>query len=43
MYVAGMALNWLRLGAWLIIGLVFYFGYGKQHSKLETQTQAARI
>jgi basic amino acid/polyamine antiporter, APA family len=35
--------NWLRLGGWLLIGLVFYFGYGKQHSKLETQTQAARI
>jgi APA family basic amino acid/polyamine antiporter len=35
--------NWLRLGGWLVIGLVFYFGYGKQHSKLERPTQAARI
>ncbi|NOT07547.1 MAG: amino acid permease [Gemmatimonadales bacterium] len=26
--------NWLRLGAWLLIGLVFYFMYGKRHSKL---------
>lgn len=26
--------NWLRLGVWLLIGLVFYFGYGKKHSKL---------
>jgi APA family basic amino acid/polyamine antiporter len=28
--------NWARLGAWLVIGLVFYFMYGKRHSKLET-------
>jgi basic amino acid/polyamine antiporter, APA family len=27
--------NWLRLAAWLAIGLVFYFGYSKSHSKLE--------
>jgi len=27
--------NWLRLIAWLIIGLVFYFGYARQHSRLE--------
>ena len=26
--------NWVRLGVWLLIGLVFYFGYGKHHSKL---------
>ena len=26
--------NWLRLGAWLLIGLVFYFGYSRNHSKL---------
>ena len=29
--------NWLRLAAWLAIGLVFYFGYGISHSKLRTQ------
>ena len=27
--------NWLRLIAWLALGLVFYFGYGKSHSRLE--------
>jgi len=26
--------NWVRLGIWLIIGLVFYFGYGRSHSRL---------
>ena len=27
-------LNWLRLAAWLAIGLVFYFSYGRTHSKI---------
>ena len=26
--------NWARLGAWLAIGLVFYFTYGRNHSLL---------
>jgi basic amino acid/polyamine antiporter, APA family len=26
--------NWLRLAAWLAIGMVFYFAYGKSHSLL---------
>ncbi|HXU74857.1 MAG TPA: amino acid permease [Polyangia bacterium] len=28
--------NWLRLGVWLVIGLVIYFLYGRHHSKLAT-------
>ena len=33
--IAGLGwTNWARLGGWLIIGLVFYFGYGRSHSKL---------
>ena len=28
--------NWARLGGWLLIGLVIYFGYSKAHSKLNT-------
>jgi APA family basic amino acid/polyamine antiporter len=28
--------NWMRLGAWLLLGLVFYFGYGRKHSRLAT-------
>jgi APA family basic amino acid/polyamine antiporter len=27
--------NWLRLGVWLVVGLVVYFGYSRSHSKLE--------
>jgi APA family basic amino acid/polyamine antiporter len=26
--------NWLRLGVWLLLGLVLYFSYGRSHSKL---------
>jgi APA family basic amino acid/polyamine antiporter len=26
--------NWLRLGAWLLVGLVLYFGYARGHSRL---------
>jgi APA family basic amino acid/polyamine antiporter len=34
--------NWLRLIVWLIIGLVFYFSYGKKHSKLAATEAAVR-
>src|SRR5712671_7333082 len=27
--------NWLRLLVWLAIGLVFYFSYGRKHSKVQ--------
>jgi len=33
--------NWMRLLVWLAIGLVLYFGYGKQHSRLEVQSRQA--
>jgi basic amino acid/polyamine antiporter, APA family len=33
--------NWLRLGAWLAIGLVFYFSYGMRHSRLELHPSEA--
>lgn len=28
--------NWLRLAAWMAIGVIIYFAYSKQHSKLNT-------
>jgi basic amino acid/polyamine antiporter, APA family len=33
--------NWLRLIAWLVVGLVLYFGYAQRHSRLAI-TQAQR-
>jgi APA family basic amino acid/polyamine antiporter len=27
--------NWARLLVWLVIGFVFYFGYGRSHSRIE--------
>ena len=26
--------NWVRLIVWLLIGFVFYFTYGKSHSRI---------
>src|SRR5688572_9765370 len=31
--------NWVRLAAWLLLGLVIYFGYSRRHSRLETQSR----
>jgi APA family basic amino acid/polyamine antiporter len=33
--------NWLRLIVWLVIGLTIYFSYGRYHSRMETEVQAA--
>jgi len=33
--------NWLRLGVWLVIGLVLYFSYGIKHSKVQAMNGAA--
>jgi APA family basic amino acid/polyamine antiporter len=30
--------NWLRLGVWLGLGLIVYFGYGYRHSRLAQRT-----
>jgi APA family basic amino acid/polyamine antiporter len=27
--------NWMRLIVWLLIGFVFYFAYGKSHSRID--------
>ena len=31
--------NWVRLAVWLVIGLLFYFGYARSHSRLGTERQ----
>ena len=33
--------NWLRLLVWLLIGLVFYFTYGRHHSRVQQMEGAA--
>jgi len=37
--LTGMSLgNWAWFGLWLVLGLIFYFAYGKSHSKLNAKT-----
>src|SRR5215204_2209443 len=31
--------NWVRLAAWLVIGLFLFFGYARRHSRLQTQSR----
>ena len=33
--------NWMRLGVWLVIGLIIYFGYGRRHSSLRPAGRTA--
>ncbi len=34
--------NWLRLFVWLVIGLVFYFTYGRKHSNVQALEAGAK-
>jgi amino acid transporter len=35
--------NWIRFGAWLLVGLVIYAVYGYRHSKLHRREEAAEV
>jgi APA family basic amino acid/polyamine antiporter len=35
MMLALPAETWIRLGIWLAIGMVVYFGYGRHHSRVQ--------
>src|SRR5437660_3149035 len=40
--IYGLALpNWMRLIIWLLIGLLFYFGYGRRHSNVQRGAEPA--
>jgi APA family basic amino acid/polyamine antiporter len=34
--------NWVRLAAWLVIGLLIYLSYGRRHSRLATDSSEPR-
>lgn len=36
------AMTWIRLGGWLLIGLLIYFGYSRHHSHLQTAAKAEK-
>jgi len=35
--------NWLRFGLWLIAGLIVYFFYSYQHSKLNNRVEPEAV
>jgi APA family basic amino acid/polyamine antiporter len=35
--------NWARLGVWLIVGLIFYFLYGRRHSRLAVEEAGVSV
>ncbi len=35
-------LNWARLGAWLVLGMIIYFSYSIKHSKIRAQANASK-
>jgi APA family basic amino acid/polyamine antiporter len=42
--MAGLPLvTWIRLGVWLLIGLVIYFAYGRSHSRLGKKAALERM
>jgi APA family basic amino acid/polyamine antiporter len=35
--------NWARLGVWLVIGLLIYFGYSRRHSQLQQEQAVSTV
>jgi APA family basic amino acid/polyamine antiporter len=42
MYKLGWV-NWLRLGVWVVIGLVIYFSYSRYHSRVQALAEEKRV
>jgi APA family basic amino acid/polyamine antiporter len=36
------AMTWMRLGVWLLLGLVIYFTYSRHHSHLRVKAAAGK-